>query len=112
MDPSQIISYPHVNGAECSFCSIEFKVGGGIKMPGCKAINYKDPLEFGKIWGTSPHKQGTTRGKLDPAGDIEIYRSQFTALMEILTQGGTVGYADPPMAYYDRLCGGRRDADD
>ena len=40
MDPSQILSYPHVNGAECSFCSIEFKVGGGIKLPGCKSINY------------------------------------------------------------------------
>ena len=94
MDPSQILHYPHVNGAECSFCSIEFKVGGGIKLPGCKSINYKDPLEFGKIWGTSPQKQGATRGKLDPSGDIEIYRSQFTALMEVLTRGGTVGYAD------------------
>jgi hypothetical protein len=96
MNPASVLSYPQVNGAKCSFCSIELKLGAGsgIAMPGIKAISYKEALEFGKVFGTSPTVQGTTRGRLEATGSIEVYRDQFDALLEVLTAAGLWGYTE------------------
>jgi hypothetical protein len=90
-----VLQYPQVNGAKFSFCSLEFKLAGGYNIAGgVKSINYKDSLEMGKVWGNSSTLMGTTRGRNESTGDIELYADAADALMEIISLGGTRGYSE------------------
>lgn len=94
MNPAQAFEFPLVNGLEMSFCSMEIKLGGGLAISGIKSINYDENHSFSKVWGNRPQKQGRTRGQIDPTGSMELLRRQWDALLEFLTVGGAVGYAE------------------
>jgi hypothetical protein len=94
MNPAQVLQWPLVNGAHTSFCSIELKLGGSLPINAIKSILYSDPLTDTTVYGTSPKPAGSTRGQLKPAGTIEFYRKMFDAILEILTIGGKIGYAE------------------
>lgn len=96
INPALILEYPMVQGAKVSFCSIEIGLAGGLlsALPGVKNIGYSDPLEYATVFGTSPEPAGSTRGQLKPDGSIEFYRDQFEAFLDVITIGGTIGYAE------------------
>ena len=90
-----VLQYPQVNGAKYSFCSLEFKLAGGPTISGgVKSINYKDNHEIGKIWGNSPTLMGTTRGRNESTGDIELYADAADALLDIISLSGSRGYSE------------------
>lgn len=70
------VQYPDVNGVRTSYCSI---VAGfdGFPIVGLRSINYREPLEIGKIRGTSPKPIGRTRGNADIEGDMEMYAEEW-----------------------------------
>ena len=92
--PSPVLQYPQVNGAKVSFCSMEFKLAGGFSFTGIKSIDYKDGHEFGKVWGNKPTVQGTTRGRVESTGSLEVYRDQSDELLDFLSKLGTRGYSE------------------
>lgn len=92
---SSVLQYPQVNGAKYSFCSLEFKLAGGFSIPGgIKSINYKDNHEIGKVWGNSSTLQGTTIGRNESTGDIELYRDAAEALLDYISAAGSRGYSE------------------
>jgi hypothetical protein len=91
---SPVLQYPQVNGAKVSFCSMEFKLENGFSFTGIKAIDYKDGHEFGKVWGNHSTLQGTTRGRVECTGSIEMYRDQSDALLDFLAETGQGGYSE------------------
>jgi hypothetical protein len=92
------LQYPQVNGAKVSFCSLEFQVGG-FQFTGIKSINYKEPLESAVLYGNQVTVQGETRGRVRPAGDIEIYRDTYEAFIDYLSSGGSVGFSEPRFTF-------------
>jgi hypothetical protein len=92
---SQILNFPDDGGFQHSFSSIEISIGGIKKVVATKSLKYSDPLQMGKIYGTSPHKIGRTRGQSDPTGTWEVYRSAWDQLMaDVLAIGGKLGFAE------------------
>jgi hypothetical protein len=89
-----VLPYPQVNGAKVSFCSLEFKLAGGFSFTGIKSINYRETLEMGKVWGNQATIQGTTRGRVEATGDIELYRDQGDAFLDFISAAGAVGFSE------------------
>jgi hypothetical protein len=86
--------YPDINGQHVSFASIELNVAGGLPIPGVKTISYKLTHEIGKLRGTSSHRLGRTRGTEEAEGSIELFKSWEAKLLDLITLGGTVGFAE------------------
>ncbi len=90
------LQFPLINGNYYSFASIEAIVAG-IKTPDFTAINYSNELTPGDVWGTRPQKLGTTRGKQNAEGSVEMYLQSWellrTALRAVGFAGG-VGYGE------------------
>ena len=72
-----------VNGRDWDFTSIELKVGTRV-FPAI-SISYEDPREIGKLFGNSGTKRGRTRGRVDPSGSVEMYKSDMTDMLEYMT---------------------------
>ena len=90
-----VLQYPQVNGQKYSFCSLEFKLAGGFSIAGgVKSINYKDNHEMGKVWGNSPTLMGTTRGRNESTGDIELYADAMEELLDYISYAGVRGYSE------------------
>lgn len=86
-------TYPDINGHHVAYASIEFAVDG-VHLPGCRAINYKTTHEIPKIRGTSAKALGRVRGTEDNDGSIEILKRWEQILLDKISQGGSVGYAE------------------
>lgn len=84
---------PNVLGHYYSFASIEILVAG-VPTVGCTAVNYTSSIEVGDVYGTRPQKLGTTRGKQNAEGSLEMYVQDWENLKAILTQAGLGGYGE------------------
>jgi len=84
---------PNVLGHYYSFASIEIIVAG-LPTVGCTAINYTSSLDVGDVYGTRPQKLGTTRGKQNAEGSIEMYAQDWENLKAILVAAGLGGYGE------------------
>lgn len=74
-----------VNGNRYSWTSIEVVIGGQTYMGNpFKAISYTSKQEPGVVYGTSPRPIGRTRGQYLASGSVEIYRSEWQALVDFL----------------------------
>lgn len=97
---SQILGYPDISGWSHSWSSVEISIAGIKKVVATKSLKYKDPLQIGKGWGTSPNKIIRTRGQSDPTGTWEVYRSAWDMLMrDVLVAGapsGKLGFSETP----------------
>jgi hypothetical protein len=83
---------PNVLGHYFSFASIEAKVGTML-LYGFTAINYSSSLEVADVYGTRPQKLGTTRGKQNAEGSLEMYVQDWEILRVALGAFG-VGYGE------------------
>jgi hypothetical protein len=88
------ISYPLVNGHRYSFVSIEAIING-LPYIGFSAINYKQSLKAGMVYGSRPQALGRTRGKQELTFDFEMYRLEFELLKATLGIAG-VGFGETP----------------
>ena len=87
---------PLINGNYYSFGSIEAIVGA-IKTADFTAINYSGGLEPADVYGTRPQKLGTTRGKQNAEGSLEMYLQSwelFRATLSAAGFAGGVGYGE------------------
>lgn len=84
---------PNVLGHYYSFASLEVRFGAAIATYGFTAINYTTTLEPADVYGTRPQKLGTTRGKQNAEGSLEMYVNDWEALREQLGVAG-VGYGE------------------
>lgn len=92
---SQILGYPDISGWSHSWSSVEISIAGIKKVVATKSLRYRDPLQIGKGWGTSPKKIIRTRGQSDPTGTWEVYRSAWDMLMaDVLAIGGRLGFSE------------------
>jgi hypothetical protein len=103
-----------VNANEYDYGSIEFEVNG-VPYQGTKSINYKEGVEIGKTFGTARHVRGTTGGRSESSGDLEMFRTDWNRLLVQVGPGLglvrvqiAVAYAEPglPVAI-DTLIGCR-----
>src|SRR5688572_25532626 len=110
------LQYPLVNGHRYDFTSVEFDFDG--YKPIVKSISYKHTLDPGIVRGNKAQVIGTTRGKYDAEGSIEMYRLEWDGLTtELMKQGVgflearfniTVAYSERNSAVMvDRLVGVR-----
>lgn len=84
-----ILAFPDDAGFQHSWSSVEIAIAGIRKVVATKSLKYRDPLQIGKGWGTSPHKIIRTRGQSDPTGTWEVYRAAWDQIMsEIVALGG------------------------
>lgn len=91
----QVLGFPDDGGFAHSWSSVEISIGGIKKVVATKSLKYRDPLQIGKGWGTSPHKIIRTRGQSDPTGTWEVYRSAWDQLVaDVLAIGGKFGFSE------------------
>lgn len=86
------VPVPQVLGHYFSFASIEAIVNG-LRIVGFTAIDYSSSMEIGKVYGTKPQKLGTTRGKQDAEGSLEMHMQDWENLRTSLGASG-VGYGE------------------
>lgn len=90
-----ILGYPDTDGFFHSWASVEIAIAGVQKVVATKSLRYRDPLQIGKVYGTSARKIGRTRGQSDPTGTWEVYRSSWDMIMaDVLAVGGRTGFAE------------------
>ncbi len=87
------VPVPNVLGHYYSFASIEVVVAG-VPTVGCTAVNYTSTLDVGDVYGTRPQKLGTTRGKQQAEGSIEMYVQDWENLKAVLVAAGEGGYGE------------------
>jgi len=101
--------YPLINGNRSDFSSATIDIAGD-KFNGIKSLNYKQTLEPGLVRGNRAQVLGTTRGKHDAEGNVELYLAEYQALLLKLSALGagrfgfmevkfniTAGYAEGPL---------------
>jgi hypothetical protein len=76
---------PIINGHRYSYASIEVIVNG-IIIVGVRSVTYASTLEPGVIYGSDAQKLGRTPGEVKHRCELEIYRREWTVLMETLGQ--------------------------
>jgi hypothetical protein len=87
---------PNILGHYWSFGSIELVVvtpRGPVRIVDCVGINYAPSMEVGDVYGTLPQKLGTTRGKQNAEGSLELNMRAWEALRTALGVGG-IGYSE------------------
>lgn len=83
-------NFPTVNGQYFSWSDIEATaLAPGVFLPliGWKAINYKSALSKQKVRGNASVSLGTTKGKYEANGDVELYLPQANLLISSLGPG-------------------------
>jgi hypothetical protein len=83
---------PFILGHYWSFGSIECRVGIQ-SVTDFTAINYSTSLDVTDVYGTRPQKLGTTRGKQNAEGSLEMYGRAWEQLRSLLGFGG-IGYGE------------------
>jgi hypothetical protein len=78
------LQYPLINGNAFDFSSVEITIQGA-KFFGVKAISYKATLDPGIVRGNRAQVIGTTRGKYDAEGSIELYKLEFNEIVRVLS---------------------------
>ncbi len=76
---------PVINGHRYSYVSLRVVVNG-MAYEGIKSITYSSSLTPGIIYGSDPYKVGRTPGKVEHTCELEIYRREWTDIMERLGQ--------------------------
>lgn len=76
---------PEINGHRYSYASIELIVNGLIVV-GVGKITYGSSLEPGIVYGSDSHKIGRTPGQVSHHCDLEMYRREWSAVLETLGQ--------------------------
>lgn len=82
-----------INGNRTAFSNIKFGVDG-TRLKGLKSVSYDEDHEIPEIYGTSPDPIGRTEGRRKFSGSIEVYQEESLYLLETLSRGGTVGFAE------------------
>lgn len=95
------VTYADVNGAEVSFCSLEF-VAQGLYLPRIKSLNWRLTHEVGKIRGTASKIIGRTRGTEEAEADVEIYMRDFKKLLTILGDDYAAKSVFAKAVYYEK----------
>jgi len=98
MSFSDILGYPDIAGFAFSWSSVEIEIAGIKNVVATKSLKYRDPLQIGKIYGTSSRPIGRTRGQTAPTGTWEVYRSGWDQIMvdvvAAAAAGGKIGFAE------------------
>lgn len=89
--PFPPIDVPHINGHYWSFASIEARANG-LPFVGFTGINYSTSLEVGDVYGTKSQKLGTTKGKQNAEGSLELLMPFWEVFRASLFGG--VGYGE------------------
>lgn len=81
--------FPVVNGQYFSWSDIELTclLPAPTVFAGIKAINYSDNLSKKQVWGTAATPIGTTKGKYEAKGDIELWLPQANLLITSMGPG-------------------------
>ena len=93
-------SYPLINGIKYDWSCVEITIGQTV-FTAVKSLSYKGALEPGEVFGTAAQKIGRTRGQYKPEASFELYKLDYSALIQTLGAGYmeqvfdiTVNYSD------------------
>lgn len=86
--PNWAVKYPLVNGHLYSFASIECDLDG-LLFAGFTSINYDDPVQPGKLYGTGGVLVGRTPGTNKPTLSMTMLRRDWDFLRSQLAKGST-----------------------
>jgi hypothetical protein len=81
--------FPVVNGQYFSWSDIELTVllPAPMTFAGVKAINYSDNLSKKLVYGTAATPIGTTKGRYEAKGDIELWLPQANLMLTTMGPG-------------------------
>jgi hypothetical protein len=84
-------TFPQVNGQYFSWSDVEATfttpTGQPFTFLGFKAINYKGSLSKQKVRGNAATPLGTTKGKYEATGDVELFLPQANLLITTMGPG-------------------------